>query len=102
MYEFRITSSRGEAVIARVPSGWDQLGVVSLKGAEIDCFFVRSHIQYNGMTPLGRIAQLPKMEPMSIYYTFSKSPDFDVEILEGQQKDYPVDEHNEPIWDFGD
>ncbi len=100
MYEFLITTPFKSEISIFVDSDWDRKSTVVLQGSPDDQTLIKNFLRFHGMTPDGRIAQMPDMTPMSVHYSFTTKAaveqGFAIQFKQGEQKPYP---HRDVIFD---
>lgn len=100
MYKFLITTPFKSEVSILINSDWDQKSPVEMEGSDDDQLMIKNFIRFHGMTPDGRIAQLPEMTPMSAHYSFTTKAateqGFTIKFIQGEQKPYP---HRDVVFD---
>ncbi|WP_318192852.1 SNF2-related protein [Vibrio sp. 1865] len=100
MYRFLITTPFKSEVSILIDSHWEQKATVEMDGTAEDQTMIKNFIRFHGMTPDGRIAQLPEMAPMSAHYSFTTKAaieqGFSIAFIEGEQKPYP---HRDVVFD---
>lgn len=93
MYKFKIQTPLKKVAFILIDSKWNESAVASIEADEQSKQLVSDFIGFNGMTHDGKIANLPKIAPMSVHYTFNSKQaqlqGFTVTIEEGKAERYP-------------
>lgn len=90
MYRFKIQHYLGDPIIITLDTAWEQSATAAIEGPDFDSFLVTDYMRHHGQAPFGKTAEFPHLAPMDIHCTYSTSPEFEFEILEGDLLPYPT------------
>ncbi|MCX4030381.1 hypothetical protein H0A36_25930 [Endozoicomonas sp. SM1973] len=89
MYRFKIQHYLGDPITITLDAEWEQKATATIEGPDFDSFLVTDYMRHHGYTPFGKTAEFPRLAPMDIHCTYSTSPEFEFELLEGDLLPYP-------------
>lgn len=94
MYIFSFSNPDGQSGTITIDSEWANSSPAKLSGDDAAIQDIQAYFKRFGMTPEGRIADFPNIEPMSVVRTLTQAANegYTYEVKEGELKPYPSDQ----------